>query len=106
MEAVQEEQDAEKMSEGTKQRRTERAGALTERFSHKRSIEKIVEKDFTLDVSINHQISRVYSKAVKNSISQLNACFTRRTDSLSKLWFPRVSAGIVQPNLSSLTRRI
>ena len=57
-----------RMSEGTKQRRTERAGALAERFSHKRSIEKIFfqdEKDFTLDVPINHQNSRVYSKAGK-----------------------------------------
>ena len=52
-----------RMSEGTKQ--NEKSWCLKERFSHKRSIEKIVEKDFTLDVSINHQNSRVYSKAGK-----------------------------------------
>ena len=60
-----------RMSEGTKQRRTERAGALAERFSSKRSIEKIVfqdEKDFTLDVPINHQNSRVYGKGDKIDI--------------------------------------
>ena len=48
------------MSEGT-----ERAVALAKKFSHKRSrkIERIEiedEKDFTLDVPINHQNSRVY----------------------------------------------
>ena len=51
-----------RISKRTKQRRTERAGALAERFSHKRSIEKIAfqdERDFTLEVAINHQNSRV-----------------------------------------------
>ena len=45
------------------------------------SIEKIVfqdEKDFTLDVSINQQNSRVYSKVGKKSSAQPNACFTKR----------------------------
>ena len=53
-----------RVSEGTKKRRTERSGALAERFSHKRSVEKCVfqdEKDFTLDVPINLQNSRVYT---------------------------------------------
>ena len=60
------------MSEGTKMRRTERAGALAERFSNKRSVEKCVwqdEKDFTLEVPLNHQNSRVYGKNRKGDIS-------------------------------------
>ena len=39
-----------RMSEGTKKRQTERAGALAERFSNKRIVEKCVsqdEKDFS-----------------------------------------------------------
>ena len=51
-----------RMSERTKKRRTERSGALAEQFPHKRSIEKCVlqdEKDFTLEVPINPQNSRV-----------------------------------------------
>ena len=61
-----------RMSEGTKKRRTERAGALTERFSNKRSVEKCVwqdEKAFTLEVPLNHQNSRVYGKHQKGDIS-------------------------------------
>ena len=61
-----------RMSEGTKKRRTERAGALTEKFSNKRSVEKYVwqdEKDFTLEVPLNHQHSRVYGKNRKGDIS-------------------------------------
>ena len=53
------------MREGTKKRQTERAGALAERFYNKRSGEKYVcqdEKDFTLEVPLNHQNSRVYGK--------------------------------------------
>ena len=60
------------MSEGTKKQRTERAGALAERFSNKRSVEKCVwpdEKDFTLEVPLNHQNSRVYGKNRKGDIS-------------------------------------
>ena len=54
------------------------------------SIEKIVfqdEKDLTLDVPINHQNSRVYSKAGKKATSQPNASLVsqKETDSLSKL---------------------
>ena len=51
------------MSAGTKERRTTRAGLLAERFGKNRMIEKCVfqdEKDFTLDIPINHQNSRVY----------------------------------------------
>ena len=61
-----------RMSKGTKKRRTERAGALSERFSNKRSVEKCVwedEKDFTLEVPLNHQNSRVYGKNQKGGIS-------------------------------------
>ena len=61
-----------RMSEGTKKRRTEKAGALAERFSNKRSVEKCVwqdEKDFTLEVPLNHQNSRVYGKNRKGDIS-------------------------------------
>ena len=61
-----------RMTEGTKKRRTERAGALAERFSSKRSIEKCVwqdEKDFTLEVPMNHQNSRVYGKTQKRDIA-------------------------------------
>ena len=61
-----------RMSESTKVRRTERSGALAERFSETRSVEKCVwqdEKDFTLEVPINHQNSRVYGKSLKSDIS-------------------------------------
>ena len=61
-----------RMSEGTKKRRTERAGALAKRFSNKRSVEKCVwqdEKDFTLEVPLNHQNSRAYGKNRKGDIS-------------------------------------
>ena len=61
-----------RMSEGTKKQRTERAGALAERFSNKTSVEKCVwqdEKDFTLEVPLNHQNSRVYGKNQKGDIS-------------------------------------
>eukprot|EP00111_Clytia_hemisphaerica_P015309 TCONS_00045177-protein len=60
-----------RVTEGTKKRRTERSGALAERFSHKRSVEKCVfqdEKDFTLDVLINSQNSRVYSQGKKADV--------------------------------------
>ena len=61
-----------RMSEGTKKRRTEIAGALAERFSNKRNVEKCVwqdEKDFTLEVPLNHQNSCVYDKNRKGDIS-------------------------------------
>ena len=61
-----------RMSKGTKKRRTERAGALAERFSNKRSVEKCVwqdEKDFTLEVPLNHQNTRVYGKNQKGDIT-------------------------------------
>ena len=61
-----------RMSKGTKKQRTERAGALADRFSNKRSVEKCVwqdEKDFTLEVPLNHQNSRVYGKNRKGDIS-------------------------------------
>ena len=61
-----------RMSEETKKQRTERAGALAERFSNKRSVEKFVwqdKKDFTLEVPLNHQNSRVYGKNQKGDIS-------------------------------------
>ena len=61
-----------RMSEATKKRRTERAGALAERSSNKRSVESCVwqdEKDFSLEVPLNHQNSRVYGKNQKGDIS-------------------------------------
>ena len=54
-----------RMSEGTKKRQTERAGALAERLSNKKSVEKCLledEKDFTLEIPLNDQNSRVYGK--------------------------------------------
>ena len=62
-----------RMSEGPKKRQTERVGALGERFSNKRSVEKCVwqdEKDFMLEVPLNHQNSRVYRKNRKGDISE------------------------------------
>ena len=50
----------------------ERAGALVERFSNKRSVEKCVwqdEKHFTLELPLNHQNSHVYGKNRKGDIS-------------------------------------
>ena len=51
------------MSSGIKERQTKRAGALADRFRKSRSVEKWEwqdEKDFTLDVPLNSQSSRVY----------------------------------------------
>ena len=56
----------------TKERRTRRAGELGKLFSHKRSIERCVwrdEKDFTLQVALNHQNDRVYGACEKKEIS-------------------------------------
>lgn len=63
------------MSAGTKERRTTRAGLLAERFGKNRMIEKCVfqdEKDFTLDIPINHQNSRVYGSNRKSDIPAEN----------------------------------
>ena len=52
-----------KMSSGTQERRTKRAGALVDRLRKSRSVEKCVwldEKNFNLNVSLNSQNSRVY----------------------------------------------
>ena len=60
------------MSSGTKERRTTRAGELAERFGKNRMVEKCVfqdEKDFTLDIPINPQNSRVYGSQTKSEIS-------------------------------------
>ncbi|XP_066916153.1 uncharacterized protein [Clytia hemisphaerica] len=60
------------MSSGTKERRTTRAGELAERFGKNRMVEKCVfqdEKDFTLDIPINHKNSRVYGSQTKSEIS-------------------------------------
>eukprot|EP00111_Clytia_hemisphaerica_P021070 TCONS_00062096-protein len=61
-----------RVNAATKQRRTERAAALAERFGKsKRSIERCVwqdEKDFTLEVPFNSQNSRVYSKGQKGDV--------------------------------------
>ena len=51
------------MSSATRQRRTERAGALAKMFSQKRAIERLVwqdEKDFTLDIPMNIQKQPTY----------------------------------------------
>ena len=60
-----------RMSSATQQRRTERAGALAEKFSRKRSIERCVwqdEKDFTVDVPFNAQNNHVYGMDKKDKI--------------------------------------
>ena len=61
-----------RMSNATKKRQTERAAALAEKFGKsKRSIERCVwqdEKDFTLEVPINHHNSRVYEKKKKGEV--------------------------------------
>ena len=59
------------MSSATQQRRTEGAGALAEKFSKKRSIERCVwqnEKDFTVDVPFNAQNNHVYGMDKKDKI--------------------------------------
>ena len=59
------------MNEATQERRTERTGALMERFKHKRSIERCVwqdEKDFTVQIPLNPQNSRVYGTNKKEDI--------------------------------------
>ena len=59
------------MSSSTKERRTTRAGVLAERFGKNRMVEKCVfqvEKDFTLDIPINPQNSRVYGSQSKSDI--------------------------------------
>ena len=76
-----------RVSEETKKRRTERAGALAERFSkNSRSIEKCVwqdEKDFTLEVPLNVQNSRVYGKEKKSDVPDSHL-FTTKTNNLKK----------------------
>ena len=60
-----------RMSSATQQRRTERAGALAEKFSKKRSIERCVwqdEKYFPVDVPFNAQNNRVYGMDKKDKI--------------------------------------
>ena len=61
-----------RVSEGTKERRTERAGALAERLgTNSRNIERCVwqdEKDFTLEVPQNPQNSRVYVNGSKKNV--------------------------------------
>ena len=65
-----------RMSEVTRQRRTERAGRLADRFEgNPRLIEKCVfqdEKDFTLEVPLNPQNDRVYSKGEKKDVPESN----------------------------------
>ena len=59
------------MSSGTQERRTKRAAALADRFRKCRSVEKWVwqdKKDFTLDVPLNSQNSRVYEFENKDNI--------------------------------------
>ena len=81
METIQKVYKTPRKSEGTKQRRTERAAGLAKRFSRIRSIENIVfkdEKDFT-------KVSRLIIRAAKfTERDQLSARFIKRTDSLQK----------------------
>ena len=59
------------MSSATQQRQTEPAGALTEKFSKKRSIEQCIrqdDKDFTVDVPFNAQNNHVYGLDKKDKI--------------------------------------
>ena len=51
------------MSYGAQERRTKRAGSLSDRFRKSHSVEECVwrdEKDFTLEVPLNSQNNRVY----------------------------------------------
>ncbi|XP_066927411.1 uncharacterized protein [Clytia hemisphaerica] len=61
-----------RMSEVTRQRRTERSGRLADRFERNpRLIEKCAfqdEKDFSLEVPLNHQNDRVYFKGGKKDV--------------------------------------
>ena len=58
-------------SSATQQRGTERAGAVAEKFSKKRSIERCVwqnKKDFMVDVPFNAQNNRVYGMDKKDKV--------------------------------------
>lgn len=73
------------MNSGTKERRKERAAVLAEKFGKKRMIEKCVwqdEKDFTLEIPMNPQNSRVYGTTTKSEIND-NRLF-HRTNRQSK----------------------
>ena len=73
------------MSSGTKERQTKRAGALADRFRKIRFVEKCEwqdEKDFSLDVPLNSQNSRVYGFYNKNNIQ--DTCLFHRTNQQSK----------------------
>ena len=65
-----------RMTEGTRQRRTERAGRLADRFERNpRLVEKCVfqdEKDFPLEVPLNHQNDRVYFQGDKKDVPEEN----------------------------------
>ena len=73
------------MSSGTQERRTKRAGALADRFRKSRSVEKCVwqgEKDFTFDVPLNSQNSRVFGFENKDNIQDNS--FSHHTNRQSK----------------------
>ena len=60
------------------------------------------EKDFTLDIPMNIQNSRVYGMNKKENIPAnplLTAFFIERIDKQKKLWYLPVSLGKEQPSL-------
>ena len=82
------------MNDGTRQRQVERSGGLKEKFENNpRLIERCVrqdEKDFTVDVPVNHQNDRVYQKGKKSDIPPEN--LEQSTKKMSRKVM--VSAGI------------
>ena len=82
------------MKDATRQRRVERACGLIEKFENNpRLIERCVwqdEKDFTLDVPVNHQNDRVYYRGKKSDIPSENLEQTTKKMSRKVM----VSAGI------------
>ena len=81
-----------RMSEATRERRTERAGALAERFGKNgRTIERCVwqdEKDFTLEVPLNPQNSIHDTGKARKKIFKMNVYFTPQTNDQRSLWCP------------------
>ena len=60
------------ISSGTKEIRTTKARELAEKFGKNRMVEKCIfqdEKDFTLNIPINPQNSRVYGPQTRSEIS-------------------------------------
>jgi len=72
-----------RMTGGTKERRTERAGALAERFSSKRSIENCIWQDEIRFYIRSPDISKIvgYMGKLKKQTFQISHCSTTQTGS-------------------------